>query len=75
MLDPPFVGEGATAIGELQAVPLENAADRSISGVYCRNGAYDDAVLLVDDFVHTLVVELGDLDALTSMAIPASAPS
>ncbi|NIS51159.1 MAG: hypothetical protein GWN94_08625, partial [Phycisphaerae bacterium] len=57
-LDEPLVGVGIGAEDELQAVPFQPVAHGSVDGVDCRERTDHDAVLVVDDLVHTLVVEL-----------------
>jgi hypothetical protein len=62
------------SVDEHQAVPLHRVSDRAIEGVDLGEGADGDAVLLVDDFVHSLEVELVDLELATGRGQPSGSP-
>ena len=64
MLQPPLVRISVAGVGELEAVPVEDEADRPIESMNGRHSLDDNAVLLVDDLIHALVVELGNLELL-----------
>ena len=61
----PLVRIGIPTKHELETVPLDDEAHRSIEGVDGRNGTNRDAVLLIDDCVHFRVVELGDIEMIS----------
>ena len=61
MFDIPFVGIGIASVDKFHFFPLKDEADRSVETVHRRNASDGDALVLIDDFVLSLVVELGNL--------------
>ncbi len=62
ILEHPSVRSRIAGKHELQPLPFQDKADRTVNCVDRRNGPNNDAVLIVDFSVDRRVIELSDLD-------------